>query len=134
MQKLVKQILKFGVVGALCFVIDYGIMVALIELCNMNEVLSAGISFSVSVVVNYILSITMVFEVDKKANQAGQFFIFLVLSIIGLGINELLMWVGIAWLSPYMERAYMLVKIFATGVVMVYNFITRKIFIEKHEK
>ena len=27
--------------------------------------------------------------------------------------------------------AYMLVKIVATGVVMVYNFITRKIFIEK---
>ena len=41
------------------------------------------------------------------------------------------MWAGTGILDQYMERSYMLVKIFATAVVMVYNFITRKIFIEK---
>lgn len=35
-------------------------------------------------------------------------------------------------LAAYSRYAYMVVKIFATAVVMVYNFITRKIFIEKH--
>ena len=29
---------------------------------------------------------------------------------------------------------YMISKIFATGIVMVWNFITRKIFIENYEK
>lgn len=132
MQKLKQQILKFGIVGFLCFFIDYGIMIALKEFFGVNELVAAGISFSVSVIVNYILSITMVFDTDKEASQVKQFVIFVVLSVIGLGINELIMWGGIAVLKPYMERAYMLVKIFATGVVMVYNFITRKIFLEKH--
>ena len=35
-------------------------------------------------------------------------------------------------LAAYSRYAYMVVKIFATAIVMVYNFITRKIFIEKH--
>ena len=131
MKKLIQQILKFGVVGFLCFFIDYGIMVALTELCGISSVISSGISFSVSVIVNYILSITVVFDADKEANKAKQFVIFLILSIIGLGINQVIMWGGTSWLDQYMERSYMLVKIAATAVVMVYNFIARKIFIEK---
>ena len=84
----------------------------------------------------------MVFDADKEANKAAQFIIFVILSIIGLGINQLIMWLGTDWLeglmlqsqmlSAFARYAYMIVKIFATAVVMVYNFITRKIFIEKH--
>ena len=81
MKKLIQQILKFGVVGFLCFFIDYGIMVALTELCGISSVISSGISFSVSVIVNYILSITVVFDADKEANKAKQFVIFLILSL-----------------------------------------------------
>ncbi len=132
MQKLKQQILKFGIVGFLCFFIDWGIMTALIEFFHVDKLIASGISFSVSVIVNYILSITVVFDADKEANKAGQFLVFLILSIVGLGINQLIMWGGTAWLDAYMNRSYMLVKVFATGVVMVYNFITRKMFIEKH--
>jgi len=131
MKKLINQILKFGVVGFLCFFIDYGIMVALVELAGFSELVASGCSFTVSVVVNYILSVTVVFDADKDANKASQFVVFVILSLIGLGINQVIMWAGTAWLGQYMERSYMLVKIFATAVVMVYNFITRKIFIEK---
>ena len=131
MKNLMEQILKFGVVGFLCFFIDYGIMVALVELAGFGELLASGCSFTVSVVVNYILSITIVFDTDKKANKGKQFVVFVILSLIGLGINQLIMEGGIRLLGQYMNRAYMVVKIFATGIVMVYNFITRKIFIEK---
>ncbi len=131
MEKLIKQILRFGVVGFLCFFIDYGVMVALVELAGINELIASGCSFTVSVVVNYILSITIVFDADREANKAAQFLVFVILSLIGLGINQLIMWGGTSWLGQYMTRSYMIVKIFATGIVMVYNFITRKIFIEK---
>ena len=103
---------------------------------------SSGCSYSISTIVNYILSITVVFDADKEANKAAQFIIFVILSLIGLGINQLIMWLGTDWLeglmlqsqmlSAFARYAYMIVKIFATAVVMVYNFITRKIFIEKH--
>lgn len=142
MKKLFEQIIKFGAVGFLCFFIDYFIMVGLKELVGFSALLASGCSYTISTVVNYILSITVVFDADKEANQAKQFVVFVVLSLIGLGLNQLIMWGGTAWLESLMNQsqglqafsryAYMVVKIFATAIVMVYNFITRKIFIEKH--
>ena len=142
MKKLFAQIIKFGAVGFLCFFIDYAIMVGLTELVGIPSLISSGCSYTISTIVNYILSVTIVFDADKGANKAVQFIVFVILSLIGLGINQLCMWGGTAWLESLMEQsqalasysqyAYMVVKIFATAVVMVYNFITRKIFIEKH--
>ncbi len=142
MKKLLAQIIKFGAVGFLCFFIDYAIMVGLTELVGIPSLISSGVSYTISTIVNYILSVTVVFDADKEANKVVQFIVFVVLSLIGLGINQLCMWGGTAWLERLMEQsqalaaysryAYMVVKIFATAIVMVYNFITRKIFIEKH--
>lgn len=66
MKKLIEQIIKFGFVGFLCFFIDYGIMVLLTERFGVDYLLSSGLSFTVSVIVNYILSVTFVFETDKE--------------------------------------------------------------------
>lgn len=127
MKKLIQQIIKFGFVGFLCFFIDYGIMVFLTEVAGVNYLLSSGCSFSVSVVVNYILSIKFVFDADKNANKVREFLVFLILSIGGLGINQLVMWIAVDGIGIH----YMISKIGATAIVMVYNFITRKMFIEK---
>ena len=126
MRKLLAQIIKFGLVGFLCFFIDYGIMVFLTEVAGVHYLFSSGISFTVSVVVNYVLSLTYVFETEK-GNKIKEFIIFVVLSVIGLGINQVLMWFCVDILGIF----YMISKIGATAVVMVYNFITRKMILEK---
>ena len=126
MKKLFEQIIKFGMVGFLCFFIDYGIMIFLTEIIGINYLISSGISFTVSVIVNYILSLTFVFE-TKKGNRIKEFVTFIILSVIGLGINQVLMWFCVDILGIF----YMISKIGATAVVMVYNFITRKLILEK---
>lgn len=126
MKKLIAQTIKFGLVGFLCFFIDYGIMVFLTEVAGVHYLLSSGISFTVSVIVNYILSLTYVFETEQ-GNRVKEFVIFVVLSVIGLGINQLLMWFCVDILGIF----YMISKIGATAVVMVYNFVTRKMILEK---
>ena len=122
MKKLFAQIIKFGAVGFLCFFIDYAIMVGLTELVGIPSLISSGVSYTISTIVNYILSVTVVFDADKEANKVVQFIVFVVLSLIGLGINQLCMWGGTAWLERLMEQsqalaaysryAYMVVKIF----------------------
>ena len=119
--------MRFGIVGGSAFLIDYGIMIALTELLGINYLISNGISFTVSVIYNYILSINWVFDVSRERSGKKEFVCFMVLSIIGLVINQILMWVFVDAARIY----YMAAKILVTAIVMVYNFVTRKIFLEK---
>ena len=57
MKKLMGQIIRFGLVGFLCFFIDYGLLLALTELAGFHYLVSGALSFAVSVVVNYLLSL-----------------------------------------------------------------------------
>ena len=47
----------------------------------------------------------------------------MVLSLIGLALNQLIMWGGTTALG---ERWYVLAKVAATGIVMLWNFFSRK--------
>lgn len=118
--------MKFGVVGLIAFAIDYGLMVALTELAGINYLVSATISFTVSVVFNYVASMRYVFTHKEGLSRRREFIIFVVLSVIGLGLNDLLMWIG----TSLWDISYLIVKIGATAMVTIYNFITRKIFLD----
>lgn len=121
------QIIKFSGVGILCFVIDFGFLAFFKELFKLSSTLSAALSFTISVVVNYILSMRFVFVPNENRNKARNFIWFVLLSIIGLGINELIIWSG----NEKLGYNLYFIKIVATAVVMVYNFITRKLILEK---
>ena len=127
MKKLIEQIMKFGVVGFICFGIDYGLMILLTEAAGISYLVSSGLSFSISVIVNYTLSLKFVFETNQENNKIVEFLVFIILSVIGLGINQVLMWVCVDKIHVH----YMISKIGVTGVVMVYNFVTRKLILEK---
>lgn len=129
MRKLIEQIMKFGVVGVIAFVIDFGVMVFLTEVFGIDPVISATVSFIISVIFNYAASMRYVFSHREGMSRTHEFVIFVVLSAIGLGINDLLIWAG----TDLATFDYRLVKIFATAVVMVWNFVTRKIFLEGEE-
>ena len=124
---LLKQLFRFGIVGVICFIIDYALLHFLTEVCGVYVLISAAISFSVSVIVNYILSTFFVFDVNRDKNQKKNFILFIIFSVIGLIITELLMKLGI----DVFKMNYSIVKIIATIIVMVYNFVTRKLFMEK---
>lgn len=132
MNKLMIQVMKFGVVGGIAFVVDYVIMVFLTEIFGIPYLISSTVSFCVSVVVNYLLSMKFVFEGRDDIKKQTEFIAFVILSVIGLGINQLVMYlVADVWLGDKIKRAYLFAKIVATFVVMVWNFVSRKIFLEK---
>lgn len=120
--------MKFGVVGGIAFIIDYICLIISKEIFELSVLLSAAIAFIISVIFNYILSIKWVFNVNKEIDQKKNFIIFIVLSIIGLILTEIIMWFG----TDIIKISYLIVKIFATAIVMVFNFITRKIFLERN--
>lgn len=126
MKKLINQLLKFGLVGGIAFLIDYGLLFICTEWFGIYYFISSIISLSVSVIFNYIASVLWVFDVDQEKSKTKNFIIFITLSIVGLGINQIIMYYGVEVLNLY----YMLIKLIATFIVMVFNFITRKMFLE----
>ena len=136
MKKLIAQFMKFGVVGIIAFCIDYGLLAFCTEILHINYLISATIGFTVSVVFNYLASMRYVFTHKEDMSRRREFVIFVVLSIIGLIINNALMWAGVEllqWPDWLQDHAYLIVKVFATAVVMVWNFVTRKIFLDAGE-
>ena len=129
MKKLLAQFMKFGVVGVIAFVIDYGLLALLTELFGINYLVSATISFTASVVFNYVASMRYVFTHKEGMSRRREFVIFVVLSVIGLLINNGCMWAGVELLGVH----YLLTKIVATAIVMMWNFVTRKIFLDAGE-
>lgn len=122
MRKLIEQFVKFGIVGVVATAIDFGVLIALTEWMGMDPVVSAAISFTVSVLFNYIASMRFVFKRRDDMTRGRELLIFVVLSLVGLGINEALMWLGI----NAANLNYVLVKLLATVVVMLWNFLSRK--------
>ena len=142
MNKLLQQILKFGAVGGVCFLIDFGVTMGL-KLIGVHYLLAGLCGFLVSVVANYILSFKFVFQRKEDMDRKKEFVVFVVLSAGGLLINELILYLCIDlvyaswnWLNQLINEnlATAAAKIAATGVVMVYNFVTRKKFLEKKEE
>lgn len=131
MKKLFSQIIKFGFVGVIATVIDYALMILFTEVFHIPSLISAAMSFTISVIFNYIASVKWVFDVDKKKNsKQKEIIVFIILSVIGLVINELIMYL----LDKFFGIDYKISKLFATGVVMCWNFITRKIFLESKKE
>ena len=121
--------MKFGVVGVIAFIIDYGLLALLTEVFGVNYLVSATISFTASVIFNYLASMRYVFTHKEGMSRRREFIIFVVLSVIGLVLND-----GIVLaLNAGLGLEANIAKICATALVMVYNFVTRKIFLEGDE-
>lgn len=122
-RQLIQQILSFGIVGVVAFLIDYGIMNILYTKLGCTLLIANTCGFVVSTIVNYILSKKHVF--DMKTSNA--FIKFVVLSVLGLMINNITMILCI----DCMKLVTLMAKIIATGVCMIWNFVTKKALLEK---
>ena len=127
--KLISQLARFAIVGVVAAIVDVGVLVLLKELAHFDVLIASAVSFCVSVTANYLLSMAFVFK-SKNGKRINEFVIFVLLSSGGLLLNQVILWIGVRVLSLY----YLGVKLFAMIIVPVYNFITRKIFLEAKEK
>lgn len=125
-RKLLIQIFKFGIVGVIATIIDWFVFYLANDIFKIHYAISAILSFTVSVIYNYTASVKWVFDVNNEKSKRKQFIEFISFSIVGLLLNDLIMWICVDKFSIY----YLLSKIIATAIVMVFNFITRKMFLE----
>lgn len=115
------EVFRFCLVGAVSFLVDYGLLYVCTECLGLYYLSSSAISFTVSVIVNYWLCLVYVFQISEK-QSVRRAVLFIGSSVVGLGLNQLCMFFFVQKLGVY----YMVAKIFATGIVMLWNYVMKR--------
>ena len=134
MSNRLKEVIKFAFTGGVCFLIEYAALIILKEWLHLSAVAATPIAFLISVVFNYLLCVKWVFSGAKEGSRKAQIG-FAVTSVMGLFLNWAIMWALTALfgedavllsLFGVELKVYMLNKIIATGLVMVWNYFTKR--------
>ena len=125
MDALISQFMRFSAVGIPAFLIDYLLLMLLSQVVGIHPVLAGGISFTVSVIFNYVASMRFVYQHRDDLSRRREFVTFVFLAIVGLGINCVIIWLGtiIVGTNPIPVTV---TKLIAGLVVMLWNFFSRR--------
>lgn len=128
-RNLIIQLFRYFIVGGIAFIVDFGLLVLFTEKFDIPYLTSACLSFIAGLTVNYFLSIVWVFDAKEGsgATRLVEFILFTLVGIIGLGLNALIMWT----LTDLLLIHYLISKITSTLIVFAWNFIARRIVVNK---
>ena len=121
-----QQFVKFALVGFAALAVEYVLLAYLLHSMHMNYLLATTISFAASIVFNYGLSMKYVFERKDDMSRRREFTIFALLAAVGLGLNDLYMFIGVGMLNV----GTMVMKPISTFFVTWYNFLSRRRFLD----
>lgn len=117
------RMFKFGVVGLLGMLIDFFFTWLCKEKLKLNKYLANSIGFSIAVTNNFILNRYWTFESIAQP-FAGQFFSFILVSVSGLLINNLLLYL----LVKNVKANFYLLKLIVIGLVFFWNYFINFLF------
>ncbi len=142
---LIREIVRFLLVGGGATIVDFLAMSLVLwamqpaiypnflsvflggtqEPSTLATVVGTGCGFLVGLAFNYIFSVLFVYKEKGNSKTMGGFLLFSLLSAGGLAIHLLGMYLG----YDLLHINEWIVKIILTAVVLVYNYITRKVLI-----
>lgn len=133
---LAGEFFRYCIVGGIAFLADFAALWLAQEFLfrplslseGVGASLAACVGFVVGLIVNYFLSLEFVFTQEKDAGCGrtfGAFVVFGVVGLVGLGLTALGMWVGVSLAHLH----YLIVKIPLTGIVLVWNYLGRKLLV-----
>jgi putative flippase GtrA len=127
-ESIVLQVPRALAVSVLALGIDFGLYAALVYF-GTPALVAAVIGYLAGGVLQYVLCSIWVFSTSLKNDPLG-FVAFLVLSLVGLGITELVILIAHTWLGfdPY------LAKVAAVGMAFTWNFLSRKYLLFRAKK
>lgn len=112
------KFIKFGIVGFTGVFVDFGITYLSKEKLKIPKYVANAIGFSTAATTNYFLNRVWTFR-SNNPEVMVEFGEFFAISMVGLGINTLILWLLV---SKFKMNFYM-AKLFAIGVVTIWNFL-----------
>ena len=128
------EIIRFALTGGVCFVVELAVLILLKGKFGVDTLIATPIAFLISVILNYLLCVVWVFR-GAKNRGAGAKAGFLITSLIGLGLNEVLMLLFrlilgedavLLTIGSRTINMYVLNKCLATLIVMIWNYFSKR--------
>lgn len=116
---------RFALVGLASLAVEYSLLLLFVEAWHVDYLLGTTAAFIASVAVSYALSLRYVFGHRAGMSRRREFTIFAALSAVGLGLNDLYMFVGVGMLNI----GYQAMKLISTFFVTWYNYLSRRRFL-----
>ena len=111
------KFIRFCVVGATGVLVDFGFTYLGKEIIKIPKYVANAIGFSIAASTNYFLNRWWTFH-SNNPQVLMEYSKFILVALIGLGLNTLILWILV---SKYKKNFY-LSKLFAIGIVTVWNF------------
>lgn len=115
--EFIHKFMKFGLVGFSGLVVDFGITYLCKEIIGIPKYISNGIGFLMAATSNYFLNRIWTFQ-SNNPNVAGEYIEFIFISIIGLFLNTLIIYL----FSEKLKLNFYFSKVCAVVFVMIWNF------------
>jgi putative flippase GtrA len=117
------RFIKFGLVGLSGVVIDFSVTWICKEQFRCNKFLSNAAGFCCAVISNFLLNRCWTFH-GNTLPVTGQFTKFLLVSVSGLLINNLILY----GLMKYLKRNFYFLKLVVIGLVFFWNYFANFLF------
>ena len=109
--------------GCLAFLVDFTLLLFLTEVAKINYLYSNLAAVSVGIMISYLLCVSWVFD-NRRYNQViFELPIFALTSIVGVLLNESLLWASVEFGGIH----YLAAKVVVTLAVFVVNFCLKKV-------
>ena len=119
------QTIRFLLVGSTTFMIDIALLLTLAEYLGVYYLFSAAIAFLIASIINYLLSILVVFKTGRHKNKKKEFIYFLLFTSVGVILNHSVIYFCT---NTFMINLF-ISKSFSTVIVTIFNFLTKKHFV-----
>jgi putative flippase GtrA len=126
--KEITRFARFLTVGAFGTALDFGLLAAL-KLAGLPTILANSISFTAGVANNFTFNSLWTFSDRRNGRWQARFFQFLLVSLVGLALNNAIVLLLEMPLGAWIDNAdfgYAPAKVIATGVVVFWNYFANR--------
>jgi putative flippase GtrA len=116
------QFFRYFIVGGVAFVVDFALLYLLTEFARLYYLFSASVAFMAGIAVNYVLSVSWVFDHRCIDNRMHEFALFAAIGVLGLTFNAALIWL----FTEQVGFHYLISKMVAAALIFLFNFGVRK--------
>jgi len=116
------QLFRYGAVTLISTAIDFSVLYVLTELLSIHYLVSAIFAYCLGLIANYALSVLWVFHQKKLQSRVLEFIIFTVIGLLGMGMNELLLWV----FTDVLEFYFMISRLISAVIGFIIKYALRK--------